>query len=63
MFLVLVVVLFPLVYLLNSRLALIFLAAAIGWTFYQRTRPSSAGRRPPKRSSSDEPQYQAGYEN
>ena len=49
MFLVVVVVLFPLVYLFNPRLSLVVLFAAIGWTFYQRTRPPSFRRKPPKR--------------
>ena len=62
MFLVLVVVLFPLVYLFNPRLSLIVLSVAIGWTFYQRTRPPSFRPKPPKRDRS-EPEYQAGYEN
>jgi hypothetical protein len=62
MFLVLVVVLFPLVYLFNPRLSLIVLFVGIGWTFYQRTHPPSARRKPSKRDRS-EPEYQAGYEN
>jgi len=62
MFLIIAVVLFPLLYLVNSRLALVALFAAIGWTYFQRTHPSSKPK-PRKRGRSDEPEYQAGYEN
>ena len=62
MFLVIVLVLFPLVFLFNPRLAMIALAGGIAWHFIQRTR-STTRRRPPKRGGSDQSQYQAGYEN
>jgi hypothetical protein len=62
MFLVIVLVLFPIVFLFNPRLAMIALVGGIAWHFIQRTRPRTR-RRPPKRGGSDEPQYQAGYEN
>jgi len=63
MFLVIVLVLFPLVFLFNPRLAMIALVAGIAWHFIQRTRSHIRTRKPPKRGGSDEPQYQAGYEN
>jgi hypothetical protein len=63
MFLIVVVVLFPLVYILSPRIALVALFIGIGWTFYQRTHSSSSGRKRAKRDRPDEPQYQAGYEN
>ena len=61
MFLVFVLVLFPLVFLLNPRLAFVGLIAAIAWHVYGRT--GSRTRRPRKRSHSDESPYQPGYEN
>jgi hypothetical protein len=57
-----VLILFPLLILIKPMLAWIFLIGAIVWMAVDRTRPrkrSNAG----KRGGSDEPQYQAGYEN
>ena len=54
--------LFPLVFLLNSRLAFMVLIAAIAWNFFARTR-SPKRTNPLKRSRSEEQEYQAGYEN
>jgi len=62
MFLLIVVVLFPLVLLFNPLLAMIALVCAMVWHFIQLIRPRKRPN-PLKRGSSDEPQYQAGYEN
>lgn len=53
--------LFPILYLMFGKYALLVLAAGIAWKFTERL--SNAGRKPAKRGKDAEPQYQAGYEN
>jgi hypothetical protein len=57
---IVVLVLFPLLLLVDSRLAFIALGAAIVWMVVNKTRVSSPPRR---RTSEEQPQYKAGYEN
>jgi len=63
MFFIILLVLFPLLYLLFGKYALIVLVAAIVWKYIERTTPSSARKPTAKRGRDDEPEYQAGYEN
>ena len=56
---VLLLILFPLLLLFNSYLAMGALIAAIVSMYFQRTRPPK--RRSPKRASESE--YKAGYDN
>jgi hypothetical protein len=57
-----ILILFPLLLLIKPVLAVIALVGAIVWMTVDRTR-SHNRTRPRKRAGSDEPQYQAGYEN
>ena len=52
----LILILFPILYLFNPRLAMVGLVAAIVWMCIQRTRPA---KRPAPRSADAE--YEAGY--
>ncbi len=61
MFLVIVLILFPLMLLLWPHYAWFLLAAAIAWKVIERTRPPSH-RKPPRLPQDDSP-YTAGYEN
>ena len=61
MFLVIVLILFPLMLLLWPRYALFLLGAAIAWKVIEKTR-SSSNRKPPRLPQDDSP-YTAGYEN
>jgi hypothetical protein len=55
---VLILILFPILYLFNSYLAMAALVAAIVAMYFERSRPPK--RRAPKRPQ--ESQYKAGYE-
>ena len=57
-----ILILFPLLLLFKPALAIVALVGAIVWMTIDRTRTQRRPR-PPKRGGSDEPQYQAGYEN
>ena len=55
----LILILFPLLFLFNPYLAIVALIAAIAFMYVERARPSK--RRDPRTAS--EAEYKAGYEN